>query len=115
MNDKTKTTVDSVLETNQMVLEAFEVSTSECAGVVQDSNSLECISKNYEQYTQHYQDTWQSAWLDTVTEYQKEVEGWQNAVSVFQAQTQAIAQSPAPQNTNKTKVAAKAKPNTDKN
>lgn len=114
MNDKTKTTVDSVLETNQMVLEAFEISTTECNGVVQDSHSLECISKNYEQYTQHYQDTWQSAWLDSVTDYQKEVEGWQNAVSVFQAQTQAIAQTPTPQNTNKTKAATKTKPNTDK-
>lgn len=112
MNDKTKTSVDPVLETNQMVLEAFEISTTECAGVVNDSNSLECVAKNFEHYVQHYQDTWQTAWLDTISEYEKEVEGWQSAVSIFQAQTQALAQSQGNQAaaSKSTTKAKKAKP-----
>ena len=116
MNDKTNTNVDTILETNQMVLEAFEISSTECAGVVQDSNSLECVAKNYEQYVQHYQDTWQSAWMDTINQYEKEVDGWQNAVSTFQAQTQAMAQAAktqAPETQSAKKAKAAPKPKTD--
>ncbi|MEG3620287.1 hypothetical protein V5T82_17620 [Magnetovibrio sp. PR-2] len=108
-NTTTTTSVDTILETNQMVLEAYEMSTTESAGVVQDSNSMECIAKHYEQYVQNYQETWQAAWLDTITAYEKEVEGWQDAVSIFQAQTQAAAQSPTEPSANKSKSTGKSK------
>ena len=93
MNDKTQNSMDPILETNQMVLEAFEISTTETAGAVKDGNSIECIAKNFEQYVQHHQDNWQTAWLDTITQFEKEVEGWQDAVSIFQAQVQVAAQT----------------------
>ncbi len=93
MSTKKSNSIDDLLEANEIILEAFEVSNSESNSIVEESTNLQSIAKSYEQYVQKFQDTWQQNWVDGITAFEKEVEGWQDAVSIFQAKTQASAQT----------------------
>ena len=85
MNDEPDDDTSDLLQSNQVIEEAFEVSDDEAVSESEEGASVEALSRSFESYVRNYQDTWQQAWQESIDAYEQDVENWQTMIAVSQA------------------------------
>lgn len=93
MSDQSSDDYTEQLQVNAVLTEAFEVSKGEAVSEAEEGQAVQTLAASFEAYVQHYSETWQQAWAQSIESYEQNVQAWQKELTQAAQQSQPKAQS----------------------
>ena len=81
MTHNTNTDNQDILQVNNLIEEAFAVSTDAAVAEAEEGGAVESLTRSFEAYVQQYQDTWQQTWEASIEAFEQDVQKWQDTVA----------------------------------
>jgi len=97
MSDDDDNDYSEQLQSNIVIMEAFQVSENEATSVAEEGMAVQSLARSFETYVQQFQNTWEADWVQSIDAFEKGVKAWE--VEIAGTSTKKTSSQPQPQPT----------------